>query len=223
MKDLNQKVKINKIRLLVHLIVAIIIAAITFIVLNNSNNFKKEKKASLEIFEHELDIVYGSDSADLTIFLFSNYSCSFCRKFFANVYPKLKEDYIDKGKVKLVVKPVDLTNNENVINSLKIAVCINEYGKFEKLNRLLLFEPKVVYNEEFSELIDEFIEKDEFVAECMLGGESDEYIVENILSFKALKLTGTPTFIINNKIYKGYRDYENFKKLIEKELAYSLH
>jgi protein-disulfide isomerase len=205
------------------MIVAIIIAAITFILLSNSNNFKKDKKASLEIFEHELDIVYGSDSADLTIFLFSNYSCSFCRKFFANVYPKLKEDYIDKGKVKLVVKPVDLTNNENVINSLKIAVCINEYGKFEKLNRLLLFEPKVVYNEEFGELIDEFIEKDEYVAECMLGGESDEYIVENILNFKALKLTGTPTFIINTKIYKGYSDYGNFKKLVEKELAYSLH
>ncbi len=215
--------KINKIKFLVYIIVAIIIAAITFIYLNDSNIFKKDQKAKVEIFEHELDIVYGADSADLTIFLFSNYSCSFCRKFFAFVYPKLKEEYIDKGKVKLVVKPVDLTNNENVINSLKIAVCINEYGKFEKLNRLLLFEPKVVYTEEFSNLIDEFIEKDEYVAECMLGGESDEYIIENILNFKALKLTGTPTFIMNNKIYKGYSEYENFRKLIEKEYVYSLH
>ena len=124
--------KINKIKFLVYIIVAIIIAAIIFIYLNDSNIFKKDQKAKVEIFEHELDIVYGADSADLTIFLFSNYSCSFCRKFFAFVYPKLKEEYIDKGKVKLVVKPVDLTNNENVINSLKIAVCINEYGKFEK-------------------------------------------------------------------------------------------
>ena len=215
--------KINKIRILVHLIVAVFIAVIIFIVLNNSKNFKKDKKARVEIFENELDIVYGVDSADLTIFLFSNYSCSFCRKFFANVYPKLKKDYIDKEKVKLVIKPVDLTNNEKVLNSLKLAVCINEYGKFEKLNRLLLFEPKVVYTEEFNELIDELIEKDEFVAECMLGGEAEEYVLENLLNFKAFKLTGTPTFILNNKIYKGYSDYENFQKIVEKELAYSLH
>ena len=215
--------KINKIRLLIYTIVAIIIAAITYIYFSNSNIITKDQKVKTEIYEHELDIVYGADTAELTVFLFSNYSCSFCRKFFAFVYPKLKEEYIDKGKVKLVVKPVDLTNNENVINSLKIAACINEYGKFDKLNKLLLFEPQVVYTKEFSDLIDEFIEKDEYVAECMLGGESDEYIVENILNFKALKLTGTPTFIINNKIYKGYSDYDNFKKLVEKELLNSLH
>jgi protein-disulfide isomerase len=213
----------SKKRLLVYIIVAIIIAAITLIYIKNSNPFKIDQKASVEIFEHELDIVYGADSADLTIFLFSNYSCSFCRKFFAFVYPKLKEEYIDKGKVKLIVKPVDLTNNENVINSLKIAVCINEYGKFDKLNKLLLFEPQVVYTKEFSDLIDEFIEKDEYVAECMLGGESDEYVVENILIFKGFKLTGTPTFIINNRVYKGYNDYDKFKKLVEKELLNSLH
>jgi len=216
-------VKINKIRLLIYTIVAIIIAAITYIYFSNSNIITKDQKVKTEIYEHELDIVYGADTAELTVFLFSNYSCSFCRKFFAFVYPKLKEEYIDKGKVKLVVKPVDLTNNENVINSLKIAACINEYGKFDKLNKLLLFEPQVVYTKEFSDLIDEFIEKDEYVAECMLGGESDEYIVENILNFKALKLTGTPTFIINNKIYKGYSDYDKFKKLVEKELLNSLH
>ena len=215
--------KINKIRLLIYTIVAIIIAAITYIYFSNSNIITKDQKVKTEIYEHELDIVYGADTAELTVFLFSNYSCSFCRKFFAFVYPKLKEEYIDKGKVKLVVKPVDLTNNENVINSLKIAACINEYGKFDKLNKLLLFEPQVVYTKEFSDLIDEFIEKDEYVAECMLGGESDEYIVENILNFKALKLTGTPTFIINNKIYKGYSDYDKFKKLVEKELLNSLH
>ncbi|MBU8893523.1 MAG: DsbA family protein [Bacteroidales bacterium] len=214
--------KIKKSTIWLYMLLAIFI--ITTIVFSINGGFSGKKlRTEIDIQEHELDIVYGDDSADLTIFLFSNYSCSFCRKFFAFVYPKLKEEYIDQGKIKLVVKPVDLTNNENVINSLKIAVCINEYGNFEKLNKLLLFEPTAVYTTEFRNLIDEFIERDIFVAECMLGGESDEYIVENILKFKSLNLTGTPTFIINNKIYKGYREYEIFKKLIEKELSYSLH
>ena len=212
----------KKNRLLIYLVPAIVIVAITFILLNR-NVINKEERTKIEIIENDLDIVYGSDSSEITVFLFSNYSCSYCRKFFKIVYPELKREYIDNGKVKLVVKPVALTNDESVINSLKIAACINKYGNFEKLNELLLAEPKVVYTDEFKSVIDELAEKDLFVAECMYGGESEKYILKNMLDFKRLNCTGTPTFIINNKIYKGNRDYDEFRKVVEKELAYALH
>ena len=181
------------------------------------------EKAKVEILENDLDIVYGADTSQMTIFLFSSYNCSFCRKFFKTVYPEFKKEYIDNGKVKLIVKNVAITNNESVINSLKLAACINKYGNFEKLNELLLTEPKVIYTDEFKEVIDELVEKDLFVAECMYGGESEKYILKNMLDFKRLNCTGTPTFIINNKIYKGNRDYDEFRKVVEKELAYALH
>ncbi len=184
---------------------------------------KKDNRVEANIFQNEMDIVHGSDSADLTIYLFSNYTCAFCRKFFNNVYPELKKEYIDSGKVKLVIKPIALTNNEAVINSLKIVVCLNKYGNMEKLHELLLLEPKVIYSGKFEQVVDELTAKDEFVAECMLGGEAEVYLSRNLIDFKRLNCTGTPTFVINNKIYKGYVEYERFKKVVEKERQYALH
>jgi protein-disulfide isomerase len=216
-------VKISKIRFSIYFIIAVVITVITILYFNDSHNINKDKRAKTEIYEHDLDIVYGSDTADLTIFLFSNYNCSFCRKFYTGVYPKLKSEYIDQGKIRLVTKPVALTNNESVINSLKIAVSINEYGNFEKLNELLLVEPKVIYTKQFNQVVEELIEKDDFVAECMYGGEAESYLSKNFADFKRLNCTGTPTFIINDKIIKGYTPYKKFKIIVEKELLNTLH
>lgn len=207
---------------LIFIVLAILIAIATFLFLFNDFE-KKGRRPENIVFENDLDIVYGKDSTDITIFMFSSYNCVFCRKFFENVFPALKDEYMNSGKVKLVVKLVALERNAPVVHSLMLAVCINKFGDFRKLNELLLKEPKVVYTDKFMAVKNELIEKDEFVAECMLSGESEKYILRNIVDFRRLKCTGTPTFVINNKIYKGYRDYNEFKEIVEKELAYALH
>jgi protein-disulfide isomerase len=42
----------------------------------------------------------GSDSAQLNIVEFGDYQCPFCEKFFQEIEPQIKQDYIDTGKVK---------------------------------------------------------------------------------------------------------------------------
>lgn len=208
----------NRIRIIVVVLLSLItVVAILFF------QQKEDYRIKAGINQNELDIIYGSEDANLTIFMYSNYTCSFCRKFFQTVYPQLEKEYIHDGKVKLVVKPIALTNNESAINSLKIAVCLNKYGNLEKLNELLLIEPKVIYTDKFTEVINELTEKDEFVAECMYGGEAEIYLSKNLIDFKRLNCTGTPTFVINDKIYKGFVEYDKFKKVVEKEYQYSLH
>ncbi|HRW62590.1 MAG TPA: thioredoxin domain-containing protein [Bacteroidales bacterium] len=197
--------------------IVIVVTIVSYYIIQNYNK-EQNRISHISISENELDIVFGQDSASLSIFMFSSYNCSFCRKFFLNSYAELKRDFIDNGKIKLIVKPVELSKSQSVMNSIKLAVCINEYGNFEKLHQLLLTEPTVVYTEEFKKVIEELSQKDLFVAECMLSGQSDEYLLNNINDFKKLNLKGTPTFIINNRIYKGYRNYDDFKKIVEKEL-----
>ena len=80
----------------------------------------------------------------------------------------------------------------------------------------------MIYTEEFGKVIDELTEKDISVAECMYAGESENYLLQNFALFKMIGCTGTPTFIINKKIYKGYRDYTKFTTILEKELQVPL-
>jgi protein-disulfide isomerase len=178
-----------------------------------------KKKGSIEGLElRPLDIVFGTDTAKLTVYMYSSYSCSYCILFFTDVFPQFSEEYINTGKAKLIMRLAVKTKDIDLTNSLKTAVCINKYGNFKYLHELLLNDNKIVYTEPFRKMVEEFIEKDNIIAECMLSGEAEEYLKENLEDFEKLDLRGTPTFVINNVIYSGYRDYNQFRKIIENQL-----
>lgn len=201
------------------LILCVIFFAVGLVIFNVNNESKwKYSELNIPIEENELDIVFGYDTAIVEIFMFSSYSCVFCQKFFNEIFPDLKTNYIDKGILKLIVKPVDITKNANMLHALKTLVCINEFGNSDKLHELLLLEPSVVYTSDFVKVTEEFVEKDVNIAECMLNGEAELYIANTYNTYIVGNIKGTPSFIYNNKIYKGFKPIHFFKEVIEKEL-----
>jgi len=46
--------------------------------------------------------VIGNESADVTVVEFGDYRCPVCKQFHDQIYPQLKQDYIDTGEVKFV-------------------------------------------------------------------------------------------------------------------------
>ncbi len=178
-------------------------------------------KAGADILEQrDLDIVFGNKDAPLAIYMYSNYGCTYCKSFFTDIYPSLKEEFIDTGKVKLIMRLSVKTSNLDIKNSLKAAVCVNKYGYFEYLHELLLTDYNVVYTSDFREMIDEFIDKDLLVAECILGSEAEEYLQQNLKDFEYLELKGTPSFIVDKTIYQGYRDFDEFKKIVKNHITH---
>lgn len=180
---------------------------------------KKYTETSVPVIENEFDIVYGNDSALVKVFMYSSYNCSFCRKFLKEVFPHIQDSFINTGIIKFNIKLIDVVGDSQMLNAIKTAVCINMYGNFDKLNELLLFEPSSVYTEEFYSVTNELVNKNDFFAECMLGGRADRYLVNNLVNFKSNNLKGTPTFIINNRIYNGYKSYSFFEEVVKKQLS----
>ncbi len=170
-----------------------------------------------EVKEHDLDIIFGSDTAPLTVYMYSHYTCKFCIKFFQEDFPKLKSDYIDNGKIRFVLKLIELNRNRDVLNSLQAAVCVNKYGSFDKFHELLLSDSRVVFTQEFKDLVNDFIFNNGDIAECMLNNNNYRYIYVNNNEFMQLGLKGAPTFIVNKHIYSGYRNYHDIVKIIRNE------
>lgn len=52
------------------------------------------------------DIVLGAEDAPLTIIEYASFTCSHCGAFHQNVFPDLKAEYIDTGKVKFIQRDV---------------------------------------------------------------------------------------------------------------------
>ncbi len=54
---------------------------------------------------------------------------------------------------------------------------------------------------------------------CLVNGEMTLKVENDFKEAIALGIRGTPTFVINEKIYPGAMSYEDFKSIIEEELA----
>ena len=213
-----QKSKISWSHIVAYTLSAILVILIVFKLVQYFSDKSSSKILSQPIEQRELDIVFGNESAQLTVFMYANYSCSYCRLFFAEVYPQLQEDYIVNNRVKLIMRLAVKTSNIDLKNSLKTAVCVARYGNFHYLHQLLLADNMVIFSNDFRNMVDEFIDSDELVAECILGGEAEDYLFQNLEEFNIFGFKGTPTFVIDNKVYSGYREYDAFKMIIDNHL-----
>lgn len=75
------------------------------------------------------DPVLGSKDAKVTLIEFSDYECPFCKRHFDQVYPQLKKDYLDTGKVKLVYRDYPLPFHDPMATfEAKAANCARDQG-----------------------------------------------------------------------------------------------
>lgn len=76
------------------------------------------------------DPVLGNPSAVLTMIEFSDYECPFCKRHFTEVHPKIKQNYIDTNKVKLVFRDFIAVPSHNPAATLEAvaANCAREQG-----------------------------------------------------------------------------------------------
>ena len=84
----------------------------------------------------------GSPDAKIQLIIYESLTCSHCADFHKNVYPDLKENFNDKGYVKIEFRnfPLDIA----ALNASKIAHCKND-GKPDILH--FLFE--IFYQQDY--------------------------------------------------------------------------
>ena len=162
----------------------------------------------------------GNVDAKIKIIVFESLTCSHCANFHKNVYPGLKEDFIDKGLVYIEFKnfPLDMA----AMNASKIAHCRND-GNSEILHYLFDNQEQWVKGKTIEELnknIKILIEKSDFnldVDVCLSNKEAEDHILEDrIEGAKKFKIDATPTLIINGEKFDNPSNYKKLKKFIEK-------
>ena len=172
---------------------------------------------AVEVVENDIDVVYGSDSARITVYMFVSYTCRHCHNFLLTDLPQIQQRYIDSGLVRFVVKPIDLAENRDMMSALQLAGCMNRDGNADDIRELLLTEPTAVYTNEFRQLIDDIINTNPELAECLVADDFS-CVKQNNRLFNAIGSKGTPIFVVGGHLYKGRRSSDNFSEIIEYEL-----
>lgn len=202
---------------LAYVALLVVIAFVCYRLGTRNQRELRYRKVNVEIQDSDLDICYGADSAKLTIYMFATYTCKHCRNFMALDLPLIRKKYTDNGTVRFVIKPIEMSDDNDMLSALQLAVCLNQNGNFNDINDLLLSEPAAVYTEDFRALVDDIINGNQELSECLIS-DNYAYIKQNNELFDRLNSKGTPIFVINGHLYKGHRKIQQFLRIIDYEL-----
>ena len=165
-------------------------------------------------------ITVGKEDAKITIIAFESLTCSHCANFHTNVYPQLKEEYLDAGLVKIEFRhfPLDIA----AFNASKVSQCKND-GNPDILESLYANQQKWVKGntiEEANQNLQKFLNNEGFSIDfnsCINNQEIEDFVLnDRIDGAKNFKINATPTIIINDEKFEKPLNYKNLKKAIEK-------
>ena len=165
-------------------------------------------------------IYEGNPDAKIELIVYESLTCGHCADFHKNIYPDLKENFIDKGLVKIEFRsfPLDMA----ALNASKIAHCKND-GKSDILHFLFENQKKWAKGNEIEEVnlkLKKILENEKYdidIDKCINNKKIEDHILEDrIEAVKKFKINATPTLIINNKKFDKPLNYKNLEKTIKK-------
>jgi len=203
----------SEFKILIDLLLVVVVLFFAF-----ANMLGSER--SVEISDH--DPVLGQPGAPVTFVMFGDYKCGHTRTFFEETFPKLKEKYIDTGKIKFVYKQLLLGDDSWA--EAEASLCANQQGKFWPFISAL-FESREQTTEENTSsdkyaneiriALELGLDENEFY-DCLMQGANKALIQQNVEEAERLKIAGTPTSLINGLKVEGAVPFEDFESVLSK-------
>lgn len=159
----------------------------------------------------------GDENAPVTIVEFSSYSCGHCGNYHRETFPKIKEKYIDTGKVRYVYRNFPFDGPTNIVHNA--FECANEQGKFWEYIEVLFNNQKEQDKESLKNYAIELGMDGNKFTECIDTSKFEGEIEKDINDGLNYGVGGTPSFFINGYLLVGAQPYEEFEKMIEEQLS----
>jgi protein-disulfide isomerase len=161
------------------------------------------------------DRVLGKADAPITIFEFFSLTCPHCAEFEETTYPKLKAEWVDTGKAKIVYRDYPL--DQNALKAAMVARCAppERYAAFVEV----LFKQQTVWGlqRDPTESLKKIaalggIGADAF-DKCINNQDlSKQIVAEEYEAQTKYGVDSTPTFFVNGKKVIGALPYDDFVK-----------
>ena len=162
----------------------------------------------------------GNDKAPITLIEFSDFQCSFCRKFWQTTLPQIEKKYISTGKVKFVYRHFAILGKPSMAEA-QAAECAGEQGKFWEYHDKLFASaasPLAFTNGRLKGYAKELGLKSQDFNQCLDSGKHLKKVEGETATGGFLGARGTPAFFLNGKLLVGAQPFQVFEAAIEKDL-----
>lgn len=179
-------------------------------------------------FEKELlvagplgDMAQGDPEAPVTIIEYASLTCNHCADFNNNTKPKLKETYIDTGKVYYVLR--DFPFDPIATAAFMLSHCAGPDRYFGFVDTLFGRQTQWAFTQTPMEDLKAIARQGGFSEERFDQCMKDQRIFDHVKEVatrgaKTFGVRSTPTFFINGEKIEGAIPWNEFEPLIEKAL-----
>ena len=188
---------------------------------------KAERDAKIKAMALPRGHILGKASAPVTIYEYSSFACTHCSEFHLYMLPKLKENFIDKGLVKLVF--VDFPLDKKSMHGSLVSRCVKPDKYHDFVTLLFKKQRDWALSSKYEKIINQYallsgLGNNE-LKNCMKNEEkfSNEIMANRGNAVEFLDLQGTPSFLIvkgnEREVLHGLPSYGKFAALLNEKLG----
>jgi len=141
--------------------------------------------------------VMGDMDAPVTIIEYSDYQCPFCARSHRDVFPIIKEEYIDTGKVRFIMRENPLTSiHRNAFDASMAALCAADQDNYWEMADLLFANQRTLTTDNLKGFATQLELDSEAFNECLDTRKYENQVQADLASGAKLGMRGTPGFFI---------------------------
>ena len=165
------------------------------------------------------DMALGPANATVTITEYASMTCPHCAAFTETVFPKIKSEFIDSGKIRFVFREFPLDIKAAAGSMLARCIAKDDSGKYFAVVDLL-FKQQNDWVKNTTETLTRIGKQAGLSQQAVENCLKDQALLDKIaadqkFASEVLKVNSTPTFFINGEMVKGETSFEEFDKKIK--------
>jgi protein-disulfide isomerase len=160
----------------------------------------------------------GPDDAVVTIVEFSDFHCPYCGRVVPTI-DKVLEKY--PTQVRFVYRNLPLGMHPRAQAAAEAALCAGNQGNFWDYHDLIFANRKADSDEDFERHASELGLDMGAFRECVQNRETQQIVEVDLAAAERLRISSTPSFLVNGIPVSGARSLESFSKVIDEEIARS--
>ena len=162
------------------------------------------------------DPFLGTDGAPIEIIQFAEFQCPYCGKV-GDTMEQLLAAY--PGKLKIVYRDFPLGFHDRAIPAAIAANCAGEQDKYWEMHGVLMKNQTKLSDTDLAGFAQGIgVDMDKWTA-CLSNPAQEAEVKKDMEDASAVGVTGTPAFFINGVLLSGAVPLDQFKSIIDKELA----
>jgi len=149
------------------------------------------------------DFILGDPDAPLTMIMFNDAACGFCGKFFNETLPRIKENFIDGGVLRFVIRDFAI-HGETASLVAEAAQCAGDQGKFWEFWEKVFADQRSASSEDkLKEWAGELGLDLSAFSECFDSREHQNEVAKDGQDAQSYGVRGTPSFFLGKTSASG--------------------